>query len=692
MKKRLRKMRAYWGKDKFEYNVELCFSTLLKEGECDVIRLIAKDVYNLYVNGKFICYGPARAGEGAARVDEIEIARLLTQKENRISVFVQSNNSKTMCFAEGAPYFGCELVKGGKVIKDATDFGCYFMADKLVRVEKMSFQRTFLEIYDMKEDRRAFGKAYLPIEKTEVEAPVLLGRHVKFASSPFIYAREYECGSASMSGEVTWDNDFTRFQLNEGKNLFGYKRTECDVILSYELDKITYGDGGELRYQTFAFPHINVGKFKIKARAEKKTDLWLVYDDLLINGKIKFNREQIIHGAKWTLCEGEYELLTNEVYQAKYLTLITDGEIEFEEVGIIPIENPDVKPEDFDFEDKELTEIVRASVRTFRHNAYDLLTDCASRERAGYFCDGFFTAKAERFFTGDNRVEHNLLENYLYFKNKVYKDDGVLPMCYPSAPKGNDDYIPNWMLWYIVELEDYLKRTGDRELIDRHKEQVYKTLRFFEKSENEIGLLENLEGWVFVEWSKANDFIDGVNFPSNMLYYGALASAGRLFEDADLTAKAEKIKKTVIEKSFDGELFIDNAVRVDGKLVLTDNVSETCQNYAMFFNLVTPEQNPEFYAKLDNRFGAFDESAERTVHRSNMFIGYVLRLLILYREGKYELLLKESKEAFLPMARETGTIWEFFETHSSCNHGFGSIVGMLVVNSLNKLRQGGKEI
>ena len=680
-------MRTFWGKGKTEYNVELCFSLTVKKGECDLIRLIAKDIYNLHVNGEFVAYGPARAGQGVARVDAINIAEHLTKDVNRISVFVQSNNTKAMCFAEGDPYFGCELLSGDTVVKDTADFDCYFMTDKLVRVEKMSFQRTFLEIYDMQEDRATFGKAYFPIEKVEVDCPILLDRHVSFAKSSFIHAREYESGRASMDGEITWDNDFTNFQLNNGINLFGYKRTECDEILSYELDKIVYREDGDLRYKSFEFPYIGVGKFSLRVKGSGS--LWLIYDDLLLDGKVKFNREQIIHGAKWTLKEGEYHLLTNEVYQAKYITLLSSGDIEIEEVGLIPIENPDVEPEDFTFEDDELTEIVRASVRTFRHNAYDLLTDCASRERAGYFCDGFFTARAERFFTGDNKVEKNLLENYLYFKNNVYKDDGVLPMCYPSAPKGADDYIPNWMLWYIVQLDDYLNRTGDRELVERHKEQVYKTLSFFEKSENEYGLLENLEGWVFVEWSKANDFIDGVNFPSNMLYYGALACAGRLFNDKRLSEKAEKIKQTVKELSFDGELFIDNAIRENGRLVLTENVSETCQNYAMFFDIITPSENPEFYAKLDSRFGALDKNASRTVHKSNMFIGYILRLSILYREGKYELLLKESKEAFLPMARATGTIWEHFETHSSCNHGFGSIVGMLVVNSINKLQKGG---
>ena len=125
-------MRAFWGKDKTEYNVELCFSILLKKGEADLLRLIAKDVYNLHVNGEFVCYGPARAGQGAARIDEISVAELLTQEENLINVFVQSNNTKAMCFAEGEPYFGCEVLNQGKIVKQTQDFNCYFMADKIL--------------------------------------------------------------------------------------------------------------------------------------------------------------------------------------------------------------------------------------------------------------------------------------------------------------------------------------------------------------------------------------------------------------------------------------------------------------------------------------------------------------------------------------------------------------------------------
>ena len=52
-------------------------------------------------------------------------------------------------------------------------------------------------------------------------------------------------------------------------------------------------------------------------------------------------------------------------------------------------------------------------------------------------------------------------------------------------------------------------------------------MEFFQQYENEDGLLEKLPSWVFVEWSAANSFVQPLNYPSNMLYSGTLAAAGR---------------------------------------------------------------------------------------------------------------------------------------------------------------------
>ncbi len=630
-----------------------------------------------------MAYGPARAAKGYARVDEIDITSFLKDGENLVQVYVQSCRTATLCFPCEEPLFGAEISADGKIVKTTADFKAYEMTDKLRKVERMSSHRGYLEIYDGDMRGETDVDKFQTLTLKEVTRPKLLQRNVRFALNEKAVATLYETGGVSIDDTRYWENDFMRLFKSEEK-IHSYTHEQCEYIMSRDLMRFVFDKNAEnvpYRYKTYAFEKVHCGKFSLKLRVEKRTQIYLIYDDLLIDGYVKFNREQILHGLKWTLEKGEYELYSGEVYEAKYVAIVTDNEAVIDEVGMIKIENPQTDGFTFSCADKDLQDIVEAARNSFKHNCYDIPTDCPNRERAGWLCDGYFTSIAEKFLTGENLVEKNFLENYALFKNEIFAHDGILPMCYPSEPRTPSNYIPNWVMWFVIELDDCLKRTGDYAFVKKLLPTVRRILRFFEGYENEYGLLENLEGWVFVEWSKANEFTDGVNFPSNMAYAYMLECAGRLLKNEKLTEKSARLKKIITELSYDGTFFIDNAVRVDGKLVRTENISETCQNYAVFFGLLSRETGA-FYRRLLEEFGCFrKEGVYENVYPSNMFIGYVLRLMILYREGETDRLLKECKQRFLEMARATGTIWELFQNNASCNHGFGSVLAPLIVYS-----------
>lgn len=679
-------MQARWAENKWMRNTEMCFTCTLAQCTDATLSFVAKDVYNLYINGQFIQYGPARAAKGYARVETVELAPYLTQEENVICVYVQAFGTKTLCFALEQPLFAAEIRVDGKIAYTTDDFHCFEMTDKLQKVERMSSQRGYVEVYRMQKNREPFDVLAFPACKlVSVEMPKLLPRNVAMSKHEKVLASLAEKGGVALDFTRVWENDFTR-QLDTGNNLFSYTRAECDCVLSKEIlafDFIVEDMDNGLRYETYAFDRTQCGKFSLSVTAFEDAELWLAYDDILIDGKVKFNREQIIHGLKWGLEKGEYTLHSNEVYTAKYITLVIRGNVKVNEVGIIRVENPNAERLSFVCADPQLQAIVEASRHSFEHNGYDLLTDCPSRERAGYMCDGFFAARAESFFCGDNPVEQNLLENYALYSHEHFDHAGILPMCYPSEPKAQDDFIPNWVLWYVLELEDCVRRVGNEAFLSAHKKQIRDVLDYFQSKENEYGLLEDLDGWIFVEWSRANDFVNGVNFPSNMCYYGALRAAAKLLDDEALAVKAEGLKRTIIEMSYNGTFFVDNALRVNGKLHSTDNVSETCQNYAAFFEIFTKSENPDFYNRLINQLGCVHRKVYHGgVYASNMFIGYILRLSVLLRERAYAEMLDECKNRFSDMASSTGTIWELFQTNASCNHGFGSVVGQMIAYAL----------
>ena len=257
-------------------------------------------------------------------------------------------------------------------------------------------------------------------------------------------------------------------------------------------------------------------------------------------------------------------------------------------------------------------------------------------------------------------------------------------MCYPGEfPDGN--FIPNWSMWYILELNEYLKRSNDQNLIDFSKEKIVGLLKYFVNFENELGLLEDLKGWIFVEWSKANDeeFIKGVNFPSNMLYSACLKAAGELLSDYKLIEKSNNVINQIKKYSFNGEFFVDNMIRVN-KYVLTNNITETCQYYAFYFNVATKEEYPNLFETLLKKFGPSRdyEKVYPHVYKSNVLIGDYLRLFILLRYGYLNEVKEETISYFYKMAALTGTIWEHDSVFASLYHGITSCVLVILVNAI----------
>jgi alpha-L-rhamnosidase len=244
-------------------------------------------------------------------------------------------------------------------------------------------------------------------------------------------------------------------------------------------------------------------------------------------------------------------------------------------------------------------------------------------------------------------------------------------------------YIPNWAMWYVIELYDYLNRTADRELIENSRHKVYGIIDYFKQYLNSDGLLEDLESWVFIEWSKSNDkeFVKGVNYPSNMLYSKMLCVAGTMYNDKELILQGQNIKKMVIEQSFNGKFFEDNRVRENGILVNKGHISETCQYYAFYFDVADVSNFSKLFKILINDFGPKRDCKEvyPYVYKSNAFIGNYLRFEILLKNSMELLVIDECKEFFYFMAERTGTLWEHSFAFGSLNHVFASIAAKYIV-------------
>lgn len=147
-----------------------------------------------------------------------------------------------------------------------------------------------------------------------------------------------------------------------------------------------------------------------------------------------------------------------------------------------------------------------------------------------------------------------------------------------------------------------------------------------------------------------------------------------------MLAESELVKKQVVKYSFNGQFFVDNAEVVDGKIVpFTDHISETCQYYALFFHIHEEERYASF---IKENFGPNRKVGFDYVGKSNVFIGNYLRLFWLYEQKEYDMVLSESVEYFHEMSKKTGTLWEHDQAKASCNHGFASVIAVLLLRVL----------
>lgn len=691
-------MQAVWAKNLLnEKNVTITFQYTLVPDSDTTLYLAASNLYRLFLNGKMIGYGPATAAHGYSRQDQYSLAEQAGM-ETVLSVEVHSSNINTFYVVDQLPFFAAEIKSGEKMIATAEDFKAYHMTERVQKVRRFSFQRSFVESYRMKSNPARFyagtTDGRIPVETEKVEMNKLLPRYVSYPKLNKLPGEVIECGTVGLNPDVKHWRDRSYTGIDPVK-LKGFLPAELEDDAGEEAGHFTYMASAQdkmdlmspMTYQIYDFGRTLTGFFSLHVDAKTDVTLYILFDEIITDGGnhsiVAPFRNSCCNVVKYTFAAGEYDIISFEANSARYANVVvTEGSAGVTDFGMILYENPDALEFKYDYGDERLNKIVEASVNTFAQNAVDVLTDCPSRERAGWLCDSYFSSRAETLLTGKNLVERNFLENYAMCHQSPFLPEGMIPMCYPSDH--NDGvYIPNWSMWYILELKDYLGRTGDRDMIDKSRENVYSLVKFFEKYYNEYGLLENLESWVFIEWSKCNDkdYIAGVNYPSNMLWAAALEATAWIYDDPALAQKAADMRAAIRELSWNGEFFEENAIRdAHGQLVKTGHTTETCQYYAFYFDIASHEEYPELCEKMITQFGPKRDAASvyPEVYPSNAIVGNYLRLELMIRFGYKEQVLEECCDFFLGMAELTGTLWEHSKLGASLNHGFASMAAVYI--------------
>ena len=663
--------------------------------------------YRLLINGKFTYYGPARGPHGFFRVDEFTLD--LPSGEVDIAFEVINHHASSYGIINNSAFFTAEIEQEGNILVatgSSEDFDCFILTHRVKKIQRYSFQRPFAEGYKLNCGFAdwSIGKDVQNAKKTDAEIceeKVYIERNIRHHKfTPCNPETLVSRGRVEIKKPEKYYRHFS--WTDAGKtDLQGYMPEEFEFSMSDEAQEFKNANVIDCNYPApdsfsicendfyiFSLIGERSGFISAKINCKKAGSLYITFDEILSDGDVNSYRMDCCNVIRLDLSEGVHEFCSMEPYGFKYIKLTAkSGDFDISGLHLKEYICPELICNLYESDSKDLNCILEAAKQTFLQNSSDMFMDCPTRERAGWLCDSFFLGRSEFFFTGANKIEHNYLENYLLPESYLNVPTGMVPMCYPSDHSSNS-FIPNWALWLIIELEEHKNRTNDIEFISRFEGKIKGILNWFKQYENKDGLLEKLPGWVFVEWSAANNFTQDINFPSNMLYAKALESAALLLDDESLKLKAETLKDIVRVRSFDGEYFVDNELIVDGVPTKTQNRTETCQYYAFFTGVATPETYPALWKTLLLEFGP-----ERTkkglhpdIHPSNAFIGNYLRLMLLDQNGLHTQLLDECKGYFLYMAERTGTLWEFISTEASCNHGFASYTACMIKNASEALK------
>lgn len=696
-------MKAYFPQiNPDEKNVTFAFRYVIDKNYDNLtLSVAASNAFSVIADGKLVFRGPVRSAHGYSHVSEVKFRSVMP---TCLVIEVAYYGINGFAYVDEPPFLACELTADGKVIASAADFEAYRLTDRVQKTPRYSFQRSFSESYIMSCDRGALyrGKhvCYPQADLAEVKGNTLTPCDVSLpviVNEPIENAAEHGTLGVNPTPHLYRDRSI----VNIGEKLKGYT---LDTLESFPPDEVaalafvpdkTGKYNGKLTdgYALFDCGINRTAFIGLNVSVEKNAVVYVVFDEILWDDgmsdpafaashpsgalPLSFYRMQCCNIVRYELAAGKYDLLSFEPYTFRYLKVIVKGSATIDKLYRIPYETPDSDETVFASADGELNAIFEAGKRTFAQNAVDVLTDCPSRERAGWLCDSYFTARAERLLTGRNSVERNLLDCYRLAPASPFLPPEMPAMCYP-ADHNDGVFIPNWAMFLVLELKDYLARTRDESAIKAYRDKIERLFDYFSRYENEYGLLEDLPGWVFVEWSDCSKFLTPVNIPTNMLYARALADAADLYGVDAWKAKSDAIKNTIRGTAFNGKFFEDNLVRENGKLVRAGNVTETCQYYAFFTGVASKSDYLALFSTMLTSFGPLrDSDVYPDIPRSNAFIGNFLRLEMLDLYGEEDAILREFTPYFDRMTRRTGTLWENNDPQASCCHGFASYICVL---------------
>ncbi len=542
-----------------------------------IIYVSADNRYRLYVNGKYVVFGPSLGDIDHYRYETIDITEYLKPGKNVIAAEVvnfgeyrrAAQQTFQTAFILQAENESPNINTGNgkwKVIKNNAYSCIPFTSDSLKSYYAAGpGEHVKSNLYPWGWQNINFDDSkWLKPKHGTVEFAV--GRGFLYGSTWFLVPRQIpflreDTVRFYKIRRVSNDINIGDF-IEKGKSATIPPNTKVTILL-------------DTKYHTTGFPELIIsGGENSKIKITYAESLFLpdslthFWDGNILYYDRKGNRDEIKN--KHIL--GYYDIIEpdggeNRFY--KTLSQRTFRYVQFDiETGKEPLvindyynktaEFPFDKKASFKSDDPQLSKIFNVSWRTIRNSSSDIFYD-PYYEQLQYIGDTRIEALVSLYISGDDRLMRKAISQF---------DDSRLPLGLTQSryPCYIVQVIPPYSLLWIDMIHDYFMYRNDDAFIKQFIPGIKNVLDWFARKVDSTGMATNLEWWNFTDW--AVGFLngippgadDGYSANINLQYVYALQNAMDIFRhfgyDYEYSKYEElkyKIQKSVLSRCYSDE-------------------------------------------------------------------------------------------------------------------------------------------
>ena len=583
------------------------------DGGRATVFISADDYYKLWINGKFVCQGPAPGYPFHYYYNKVEIE--LSRGENVIAVHTLYQGLINRVWVSGDDRHGLILdieQDQRTVVCSDESFLCTYHGG-FATMDTVGYRTQFTEKYTSGSSEEGF---YLP----------------EYDDRGWGYAH------------ARCHTDYTLFE--QPTKMLEFER--ISPTLTYDENGVTADFGG-----------IYVGYLNATAHGKAGDLIGITCgQELQKNGEILHPLRAFWRGGsteapgyfeKWEL-SGKEDALDQFDYKAfRYVRFDLPQGCELSDISLTSRHYPFELVAEPNFDDPELTPIWELCVNSLRYGVQEVIQDCMEREKGNYLGDGCYTALTHAVLTRDPSMLKKLIDDSL---RSSFINRGLVT----CASCSQMQEIAEYPLMMYFTLLCYYRLSGDREYLVENYEKLCDVLLYYREAyANENGLLCDLDKWCVVEWPK--NYRDGydadieegkvcteLHSVINAHYIGAIKCMNGICE---IIGKPRFCDETPILRAY-FDAFYDEKRKLIRDNVRSEHISVISNAFALMYGLY-PDRESE---------NAIIELIKERGFTSVMLFGAFPILWGLQRIGRRDLVLKFIKDegAWKRMLREGATV------------------------------------